>query len=444
MPKNKKPELSGLIVVDKPLGVTSHDVVAAVRGALGMRRVGHAGTLDPQASGVLVVGFGHGTRLLNYIVDHTKTYEATIRLGQTSTTDDSEGEITALAPVLLADDAGHIASELKNSGGLSSPRGKSDSGNVHALTLQQIEQAIKEHLTGGIEQVPSAYSAVRVNGRHAYELARAGKDVRLDARRVTVDEFKVLDARTVLAPSDRTQAGSVVVDDPISAGMSADGSRPCDSTGSFDAADSKDSVELTGLTGSADCPYREGGGERAGNWVPVVDVDVRISCSTGTYIRSLGRDLGRLMGVGGYLTRLRRTRVGRFDLDDPLIAVRVVAAHPKPHAFTNREGKVVTLNKAVLDATPDELRQHALTMFEAVRCTMPLVPITADDAANLRFGRRLRMDLAQAVTTAGEERGPVRFAAACVPETREVVAVLEPASDHEVKSALVFPAPVSL
>ncbi|KFI44903.1 tRNA pseudouridine(55) synthase [Bifidobacterium bohemicum] len=444
MPKNKKPELSGLIVVDKPLGVTSHDVVAAVRGALGMRRVGHAGTLDPQASGVLVVGFGHGTRLLNYIVDHTKTYEATIRLGQTSTTDDSEGEITALAPVLLADDAGHITNELKNSGGLSSPRSKSDSGNVRVLTLQQIEQAIKEHLTGGIEQVPSSYSAVRVNGRHAYELARAGKDVRLDARRVTVNEFKVLDARTVLAPSDRTQAGSVVVDDPISGGLSADDSKPLDSTGSFDAADSKDSVDLTGWTGSADCPYREGRDESAGDWVPVVDVDVRISCSTGTYIRSLGRDLGRLLGEGGYLTRLRRTRVGRFDLEDPLIAARVVAAHPKPHTFTNREGKVVTLNKAVLDATPDELRQRALTMFEAVRCTMPLVPITADDAANLRFGRRLRMNLAQAVTTADEERGPVRFAAACVPETRELVAVLEPAGQNEVKSALVFPAPVSL
>ena len=89
----KKPEHSGLLVIDKPQGVTSHDVVAAVRGALHMKRVGHAGTLDPMATGVLVVGFGNATRLLNYIVDHNKTYEATIRLGQRTTTDDAEGEL---------------------------------------------------------------------------------------------------------------------------------------------------------------------------------------------------------------------------------------------------------------------------------------------------------------------------------------------------------------
>ncbi len=88
-----KPDNSGLLVIDKPQGVTSHDVVAAVRGALQMKRVGHAGTLDPMATGVLVVGFGNATRLLNYIVDHDKTYLATIRLGQRTTTDDADGEL---------------------------------------------------------------------------------------------------------------------------------------------------------------------------------------------------------------------------------------------------------------------------------------------------------------------------------------------------------------
>ena len=88
-----KPDNSGLLVIDKPQGVTSHDVVAAVRGALHMKRVGHAGTLDPMATGVLVVGFGNATRLLNYIVDHDKTYLATIRLGQRTTTDDADGDL---------------------------------------------------------------------------------------------------------------------------------------------------------------------------------------------------------------------------------------------------------------------------------------------------------------------------------------------------------------
>ena len=119
----KKPEHSGLLVIDKPQGVTSHDVVAAVRGALHMKRVGHAGTLDPMATGVLVVGFGNATRLLNYIVDHNKTYEATIRLGQRTTTDDAEGELLP---------AGERA--------------------VNFPSRQAVEQLITERFTGRIEQ----------------------------------------------------------------------------------------------------------------------------------------------------------------------------------------------------------------------------------------------------------------------------------------------------
>ncbi|WEV72073.1 tRNA pseudouridine(55) synthase TruB [Bifidobacterium sp. ESL0790] len=396
MAKQGKTEASGLLVVDKPLGVTSHDVVAAVRGALHMRRVGHAGTLDPQASGVLVVGFGHGTRLLNYIVDHTKTYEATIRLGQTSTTDDSEGEISTVASVRLEDGSdsraastGPAASagqgmghgydehyEHDEHGGQNGPRVSRE------LTVNQIEQAIAEHLTGDIEQVPSVYSAVRVNGHHAYELARQGKEVKLEARKVTISEFSVLEARNVeveLGGSDKDGDGNEIQ--------------------SVDAVRSVTSV---------------------------VDVDVRISCSTGTYIRSLGRDLGRLLGVGGYLTRLRRTRVGRFDVNES----KVVTAHAMPHTFTNRQGEEVTLNKAVLDVNRDELLQRALPMLEAAKRTMTTIEISENDAADLRFGRRIEGSLPDTAPTA----------AAYVPQTGEVVGIAEPANDHELKSVLVFPA----
>ncbi|WEV47192.1 tRNA pseudouridine(55) synthase TruB [Bifidobacterium sp. ESL0690] len=409
--KNKQPELSGLVVVDKPLGVTSHDVVAAVRGELHMRRVGHAGTLDPQASGVLVIGFSHGTRLLNYIVDHTKTYEATIRLGQRSTTDDSEGEITTVAPVRLADGSAQSSSDERDG----------DPDDVRMLTLHQVEQAIEEHLTGNIQQVPSSYSAVRVNGRHAYELARQGKVVELNARPVTISEFTVLDARNAEARNNV-----------------------------FDAEKYENDT-------------------RAGV-ASVVDVDVRISCSTGTYIRSLGRDLGQLLGVGGYLTKLRRTRVGKFDLADPQLAERVVTAHAKPHTFTNREGVTLTLKRAVLDIDADELKRCALTMLEAAQRTMPTIPIRDEDAKNLRFGRRLPMILAagasaeygsgaaaetdnsaqivktaddKAVTNDGKTStntsGTNDIAAVYLPQTEEVVGIVEPANSHELKSVVVFP-----
>lgn len=149
-----KPDNSGLLVIDKPQGVTSHDVVAAVRGALHMKRVGHAGTLDPMATGVLVVGFGNATRLLNYIVDHDKTYLATIRLGQRTTTDDADGE--------LLPGEGTIA---------------------EFPSRQTVEDAIAHHFTGRIEQVPNSYSAIKINGQRAYDLAREGKDVDLKAVR---------------------------------------------------------------------------------------------------------------------------------------------------------------------------------------------------------------------------------------------------------------------
>jgi tRNA pseudouridine55 synthase len=207
----------GLLVVDKAAGWTSHDVVAKVRGLCGTRRVGHAGTLDPMATGVLVLGVNRATKLLTFLVGCDKTYTATIRLGQSTLTDDAEGDVTAAY-------------------------------DVTSLTSGAVDAAVAA-LTGQIQQVPSAVSAIKVDGRRSYTRVRAGEDVVLPARPVTVHRLTVLGSRDAVA-----------------------------------------------------------GGH------PVRDLDVEVEVSSGTYIRALARDLGSALGVGGHLTALRRTRVGRFDL----------------------------------------------------------------------------------------------------------------------------------
>lgn len=256
---------SGILLVDKPAGLTSHDVVARVRRAFGTRKVGHAGTLDPMATGLLVIGIEGATRLLTYIVGADKTYEATIRLGQATTTDDAEGEIqtTATAEALVAATPARIAA------------------GVAALR-------------GEISQVPSAVSAIKVDGRRAYDRVRAGEDVVLKARAVTVSRFDVLDER--------------------------------------EARDA------------------------AGN--PVRDLDVIVECSSGTYIRALARDLGAGLGVGGHLTRLRRTRVGAFDVAD---AVGIDGLDPA----------------------------RAMPAATAAVAVLPRLDVTADEARDLRHGKRL-------------------------------------------------------
>ncbi len=203
----------GLLVVDKPTDWTSHDVVARCRRLCGTRKVGHAGTLDPMATGVLVLGVGRATRLLGYLALADKAYDATIRLGQTTLTDDAMGEVTG------GSSADHLDDVL-------------------------VEGAVAG-LTGTLKQVPSAVSAIKIDGERAYKRVRAGEDIALPARQVTVTEFAVRQVR-----------------------------------------------RLPGL----------------------VDVDVHVECSTGTYVRALARDLGAELGVGGHLTALRRTRVGGFAL----------------------------------------------------------------------------------------------------------------------------------
>ncbi len=209
---------SGILLVDKPQGMTSHDVVARVRRLAGTRKVGHAGTLDPMATGLLVIGVDHATRLLHHLVGLDKTYEATVRLGWSTTTDDAEGEA---GPEASAELVGAI--------------------DDAAITVGMAK------LTGPIEQVPSAVSAIKVDGKRAYQRVRDGEAVELAARAVTVAAFDLLDVR------------------------------------------------------------RDGG---------AIDLDVRVDCSSGTYIRALARDLGTDLGVGGHLTALRRTRIGAFDVAD--------------------------------------------------------------------------------------------------------------------------------
>jgi tRNA pseudouridine55 synthase len=206
---------SGVVVIDKPGGMTSHDVVARLRRLLGTRRVGHAGTLDPMATGVLVAGVEKATRLLGYLTLTQKTYEATIRLGAATSTDDAEGEITAIT-------------------------------SAAGVTEDALRTAVAG-LTGDIQQVPPGVSAIKINGQRAYKLTRAGAAPVLTARPVTVSSFTV-------GPVRRSE--------------------------------------------------------------DFLDFDAEIVCSSGTYIRALARDLGTALGVGGHLTRLRRTRVGPYTLAD--------------------------------------------------------------------------------------------------------------------------------
>jgi tRNA pseudouridine55 synthase len=228
---------SGLLVIDKPGGITSHGVVSVVRRALGTRKVGHAGTLDPMATGVLILGIERGTRLLGHLALHDKEYLATIRLGSSTVTDDREGEVL------------HAASP----------------DSLAGLTDAQIEQAVAR-FRGEIEQIPSAVSAIKVDGKRAHALVRAGEDVVLKPRRVIVENFEVRSTT------------------------------------------------------------------RSESWV---DLEVVVACSTGTYVRALARDLGADLGVGGHLTELRRTRVGRWTVGEAVVLAEFVdVADPAAHVLS--------------------------------------------------------------------------------------------------------------
>nr|WP_082601025.1 tRNA pseudouridine(55) synthase TruB [Agromyces sp. Root81] len=288
---------SGILLVDKPQGITSHDVVSRMRRLAGTRKIGHAGTLDPMATGLLVLGVNGATRLLHYLVGLDKEYFATIRLGWNTTTDDAEGKALDAAPADL----------------------------VAAVTEAAVLAAI-EPLTGEIEQVPSAVSAVKVAGKRAYQRVRDGETVELAPRRVTVSAFETL-------------------------------------------------------------AFRAGDGH--------LDVDVRVECSSGTYIRALARDLGAALGTGGHLTALRRSRIGRFSVDEA--------------------GELEGFDVASAIMSP----------ADAARRALPVVTLTAEQAIDLGHGKRV--DIA-AVTglEASDADAPLPAAFAAIDPADHLVAIVEP------------------
>ena len=293
---------SGLVIVDKPGGMTSHDVVARVRRLAGTRKVGHAGTLDPMATGVLVVGVEKATRLLGYLTLTEKEYAATIRLGQSTSTDDAEGEIT----------------------------GTASAADVSAETLHEAVAG----LVGEILQVPPVVSAIKVGGQRAYKLTRAGAAPELAARPVTVYEFTVTALR------------------------------------------------------------REAG---------MIDVDATVRCSSGTYIRALARDLGAALGTGGHLTRLRRTRVGEYGVQDA----------------------------RTLEQLAD--RFEVLPLAQAASAAFPRRNLSAEEARRLANGGRLA---AQAGAGAPADAGTQAPTAAFAPDGTLIALVAE--ESGQAKPLVVF------
>lgn len=300
-PDNPRP---GLLVIDKPAGITSHDVVARVRRLGHTRKVGHGGTLDPMATGVLVIGVGKATKLLTWVSGHSKEYLATIRFGIGTNTDDAEGLPTSAV-------------------------------GCTSLSESDLEAALAP-LRGDIMQVPTTVSAIKVNGKRAYALARAGQDVELAARPVRISRLEVLAAPRV--------------------------SEVC-----LDEAVVRESACVPG-------PVR------------VVDVDVAVECSSGTYVRALARDAGAALGVGAHLTALRRTRVGDFPLEGALTLDELAAA-------VEDEGGG---QQPVLPLIP--LGRAALAMF-------PALPLTEAEAGAFVHGqapRRSRGQLAQWAAQVGD------------------------------------------
>lgn len=254
--------MSGIVVIDKPQGITSHDVVAAVRKKLGTRKVGHAGTLDPMATGVLVIGVNQATRLLDFIVAGIKEYEATVRLGQSTVSDDADGEVVA------SSDASHLT----------------DAEILVAFSPFQ----------GKISQLPSKVSAKKIDGKRAHELVREGVEFELKPKDIEIFELEVKEI-------------------------------------SRNAA--------------------------------FVDVKIRVKCSAGTYIRSIARDAGENLKVGGHLIALRRSLVAPFDLS----------------LAQNLESDLVLTS-----------------MYAATTAVLPTFEVTRSVALEITFGKPLASDLVSA------------------------------------------------
>jgi len=260
----------GFLVVDKAPGMTSHDVVAVARKALGTRKVGHAGTLDPMATGVLVLGFGNGTRLLQYITDGDKSYTATIILGAATITDDREGE---------------VVSEV----------------DASQITDEQIKTGLTK-MVGEIQQRPSSVSAVKVGGERAYDRVRAGEVFELAARTITISALDILEIRHL-------------------------GAR--------------------------------------------IEIDIDVTCSAGTFIRAIARDLGSELQVGGHLSALRRTRVAGFPISQAI-------------SFEDLKAQSFT----------------PLELADVARATFQVRELALDEVQELSFGRPLSVNATEAIYAA--------------------------------------------
>ena len=274
----------GLLAVDKPAGLTSHDVVSAVRRLAGTKAVGHAGTLDPAATGVLLLGLGKGTKLLGHLALTDKDYTATIRLGHATTTDDGQGE--RLPPARSPADVGAA---------------------VRAVTDADLRRGIGA-LTGPIWQVPSSVSAIKVGGQRAYARVRAGEHVELPARQVTVSAFELIQV------TRRNQ--------------------------------------------------------------DLLDVDVTVTCTSGTYIRALARDLGNGLGVGGHLTALRRTRVGPYGIDAATPLGELTAADFADGADGGESAR-----------SGDRADRVLIPLATAVAGSFPRLDLDADAARAVSYGQ---------------------------------------------------------
>jgi tRNA pseudouridine55 synthase len=290
----------GFVVVDKAGAMTSHDVVAVGRRVLGTRKVGHAGTLDPMATGILILGFGNGTRLLQYITDGDKSYRATIALGATTVTDDVEGEVISRA----------TQSQLAD------------------ISDEQIHSALAS-MRGVISQRPSSVSAVKVDGKRAHERVRAGEVFELASREVTISQLDVLEIRR-----------SAVA----------------------------------------------------------IHIDIEVTCSAGTFIRAIARDLGATLNVGGHLTHLRRTRVASFGED--------VA-----NSFERfKSGDFETLG-----------------LIDVARSIFKVRELTLEEAQELSFGRKI-------------SASPLTGIYAAISTSNELIALLENRDDGAKPIAVFAPA----
>ena len=290
----------GFVVVDKAGAMTSHDVVAVGRRVLGTRKVGHAGTLDPMATGILILGFGNGTRLLQYITDGDKSYRATIALGATTVTDDVEGEVISRA----------TQSQLAD------------------ISDEQIHSALAS-MRGVISQRPSSVSAVKVDGKRAHERVRAGEVFELASREVTISQLDVLEIR-------------------------------------------RSAVAM--------------------------QIDIEVTCSAGTFIRAIARDLGATLNVGGHLTHLRRTRVASFGED--------VA-----NSFERfKSGDFETLG-----------------LIDVARSIFKVRELTLEEAQELSFGRKI-------------SASPLTGIYAAISTSNELIALLENRDDGAKPIAVFAPA----